>query len=136
MTTGIKNTVFSIGGMLERHSDKLARENPNVIFRFLNEVTVSRGFGEGNLFLTNHCTLSELVYYQNSNKIFFPLKADPEKLIKKSYTHQDIIREPATDSYNEAISFIAKGEYVKAAAQFYMLFGYCMLVIPNSLPGR
>lgn len=107
------------GGMLERHSDKLTTENPNVIFRFLNEVIVSQGFKEGNLFLTNHCTLSELVYYQNSNKIFSPLKTDPEKLTKKAYTHQDIIREPAIDSYNEAISSIAKGEYVKAAAQFY-----------------
>jgi len=115
----LKKNCGQHGGMLERHSDKLSTENPNVIFRFLNEVTASRGFKEGNLFLTNHCTLSELVYYKQCSKIFLPLKTDPKKLIKKAYTNQDIIREPATDSYNEAISSIAKGEYLKAAAQFY-----------------
>jgi hypothetical protein len=83
VTTILKKDCKQHGIMLERFSEKLARENPNAIFRFLDEKIARQGFKKGSPFLLMHCSLSELVYYQPITKVFLPHYANVERLLKK-----------------------------------------------------
>ncbi|RYD76914.1 MAG: hypothetical protein EOP53_13845 [Sphingobacteriales bacterium] len=84
VTTILEKDCRQNGIMLERFSEKLAKDNPDRIFRFFDESIAQQGFKKESPFLLMHCSLSELVYYKPKGKVFLSQYADIERLLKKS----------------------------------------------------
>ncbi|RUT67811.1 hypothetical protein D0817_24470 [Flavobacterium cupreum] len=75
-----KNCGYS-GDAIEKVSKKITDCHPQFIFKFINAFRASQGFKEGFPYLIRHCTLTELVYYQPDNKVFYPLNSDEKVLM-------------------------------------------------------
>ena len=119
VTTILKKDCRQHGIMLERFSDKLTGENPNTIFRFFDEKIARQGFKEASPFLLMHCSLSELVYYEPTCKIFLPRYADVEKLLKKSNKRYTNDLDTATKQFEVYQKNIASSDVENATVSLY-----------------
>lgn len=119
VTTILKSDCKQHGIMLERFSEKLAKDNPNTIFRFLDEKIVVLGFKKGSPFLLMHCSLSELVYFEPKGKVFLPQYADIERLLKKSNKRSTDDLNTATRHFEAYQTHISNNETEKAAVSLY-----------------
>lgn len=119
VTTILKKDCKQHGIMLERFSEKLVRENPNTIFRFLDEKIARTGFKKGSPFLLMHCSLSELVYYEPITKVFLPQYADVETLLKKSNKRSNDDLDTVTRQFEVYKVHIANNDTENAAVSLY-----------------
>lgn len=76
-----KNCGYS-GDSVEKMSKKITDCYPDFIFKFINAFRASQGFKEGFPYLIRHCTVTELVYYQPDNKLFYFLNGDAKELMQ------------------------------------------------------
>lgn len=106
------------GIMLERFSEKLAKDNLNTIFRFFDEKIARQGFKNGSPFLLMHCSLSELVYYEPISKVFIPQYAHVEKLLKKSNKRSADDLNTATRQFEAYQTHILNNETEKAVSLY------------------
>lgn len=119
VTTILKKDCKQHGIMLERFSEKLVRENPNTIFRFLDEKIARTGFKKGSPFLLMHCSLSELVYYEPITKVFLPQYANVETLLKKSNKRSNDDLDTATRQFEIYKTHIASNDIENATISLY-----------------
>jgi len=119
VTTILKKECRQSGIILERFSEKLTKENPGRIFRFIDESIAQQGFKKGSPFLLTHCSFPELVYYEQKGKVPLSQYADIERLLKKS-------NKRSTDDLNTAIrqfevykTHIANSDIENAAISLY-----------------
>lgn len=119
VTTILKRKCRQHGIMLERFSEKLARENPNTIFRFLDEKIARKGLKKGSPFLLMHCSLSELVYYEPKSKVFLPQHANLERLLKKFNKRSADDLDTATRQFEVYKAHIANNESENATVSLY-----------------
>lgn len=119
VTTILKKDCEQHGIMLERFSEKLARENPNTIFRFFDEKIARQGFKKGSPFLLMHCSLSELVYFNPKGKVLLPQCVDIERLLKKSNKQSTDDLNTATRHFEDYQTHISNNETDKAAVSLY-----------------
>ncbi|WP_116787015.1 hypothetical protein [Flavobacterium psychrotrophum] len=119
VTTILKKDCKQHGIMLERFSEKLARENPNTIFRFLDEKIARTGFKKGSPFLLMHCSLSELVYYEPKGKVFLPQYTNVERLLKGVNKQSTDDLNSATRQFEAYQTHISNNENENAAVSLY-----------------
>jgi hypothetical protein len=119
VTTILKSICRQHGIMLERFSEKLTRENPNTIFRFLDEKIAVLGFKEGSPFLITHCTLKELVYYEPGNKMFFPQKLSIDTLLKQANNRSTDDLNRIREEYAKYLGHIDNDDTTEAAITLY-----------------
>ncbi len=119
VTTILKKDCRQHGVMLERFSEKLARDNPNTIFRFLDEKIARLGFKKGSPFLLMHCSLSELVYYESITKVFLPHYANVERLLKKFYKRSADYLITATRQFEAYQTHISNNDIDNATVSLY-----------------
>ena len=119
VTTILKKDCKQHGIMLEQFSEKLARENPNTIFRFLDEKIARQGFKKGSPFLLVHCSLSELVYYEPITKVFLPQYVNIERLLKKFNKLSTNDLDSGTRQFEVYKAHIANNEIENAAVSLY-----------------
>jgi hypothetical protein len=119
VTTILKKDCRQNGIMLERFSEKVARDNPNTIFRFFDEKIARLGFKKGSPFLLMHCALPELVYYEPKGKVFLPQYAHVEKLLKKSNKRSADDLDTVTRQFEAYQTHISNNETEKAAFSLY-----------------
>ncbi|MCR5862320.1 hypothetical protein LRS05_09260 [Flavobacterium sp. J372] len=105
--------------MLERFSEKLARENPNTIFRFSDEKIATLGFKKGSPFLLMHCTLPELVYYEPKGKVFLPQYTNVERLLKGFNKQSTDDLNSATRQFEAYQTHISNNENENATVSLY-----------------
>ena len=119
LTTILRKGCKQHGIMLERFSEKLAKDNPNTIFRFFDEKIARQGFKKGSPFLLMHCSLSELVYYEPISKVFIPQSAHVEKLLKKSNKRSADDLNTATRQFEAYQTHISNNDIENAAVSLY-----------------
>lgn len=119
VTTILKKDCKQHSIMLERFSEKLARENSNTIFRFFDEKIARQGFKKGSPFLLMHCSLPELVYYEPNGKVFIPQYADLERLLKKFNKRSADDLDTATRQFEVYKAHIANNDIDKAVVSLY-----------------
>lgn len=105
--------------MLERFSEKLAKNNPNTIFRFLDEKIARQGFKNGSPFLLMHCSFSELVFYEPITKVFIPQYANVERLLKKFNKRSADDLDTATRQFEAYQTHISNNDIENAAVSLY-----------------
>lgn len=119
VTTILKKDCRQHGIMLERFYEKLARENPNTIFRFLDEKIARQRFKKGSPFLLMHCSLSELVYYEPKGKVFLPHYTNVERLLKKFNKQSTDDLNSATRQFEAYQTHISNNENENATVSLY-----------------
>ncbi|MFP9114646.1 hypothetical protein ACLI1A_11945 [Flavobacterium sp. RHBU_3] len=119
VTTILKKDCKQHGMMLERFSEKLARDNPNTVFRFLDEKIARLGFKKGSSFLLMHCSLSELVYYEHKSKVFLPQYFDIKRLLTKSNKRSIDELDTATRQFEVYKAHIANNDTENATVSLY-----------------
>jgi hypothetical protein len=119
VTIILKKNCKQHGIMLERFSEKLARDNPNMIFRFLDKKIARQGFKKGSPFLLMHCSLSELVYYEPKGKVFLPQYTNVERLLKKFNKQSTDDLNNATRQFEAYQTHISNNENENATVSLY-----------------
>ncbi|RYJ42057.1 hypothetical protein [Flavobacterium beibuense] len=119
VTMILKKNCGQSGIMLERLSEKLDKEAPKIIFRFIDETIVTRGFKEGSPFLVAHCTLKELVHYEPGNKLFFPQQLDIDALLRQANSRSSDDLNRIGEHYAKYLGHIDKGNTAEAAIDLY-----------------
>jgi|GEM_PF-2092129 len=118
VTAILKKDCRQHGVMLERFSEKLAKDNPKTIFRFLDERIARKGFKKGSPFLLMHCSLSELVYYEPIGKVFIP-QYDIERSLKKFNKRSADYLDNATRQFEVYKAYIANNDFENATVSLY-----------------
>lgn len=119
VTTILKKDSGQHGVMLERHSEKLEKDNPNIIFRFFDETTATRGFKEGSPFLIGHCSLRELVYYEPGSKVFFPQQLNIDALLKQANKRSTDDLNRIGEQYAKYLEHLDKDDTAEATISLY-----------------
>ena len=119
VTMILKKNGGQSGIMLERLSEKLAKDNPTIIFRFFDETQATRGFKAGSPFLITHCSLGELVYYEPGSKVFFPHYLDIDALLKQANCRSTEDLNRIAEQYSKYLGHIDNDDTTEAAISLY-----------------
>jgi len=119
VTTILTKDCRQHGVMLERFSEKLAKDNPDTIFRFFDEKIARQGFKKGSPFLLMHCSLPELVYYEPKGKVFLPQYTNIERLLKKFNKQSTDDLNIATRQFEVYKAYIANNDFENATVSLY-----------------
>jgi hypothetical protein len=118
----LKKNCGQSGDTVLEMSKKIVKWYPDFIFRFINAFRASHGFKRGLPYLIRNCTIDELIYYEPSNKVFFPTNLNPKKLVKKAKLNFSGDKEVALKGFQASLTHINNNQNFEAALEMYMAF--------------